>query len=136
MSLYHKEVFMPEILNNVAIWKQRRITEFVFSKHLKEHFNNPDDKHNIDKNLLKQAILKLTWMPVSPFEVETNENGELIKLCVRIKYNDTKDVSIVIGFYSNRTLIKTAWLNNIDDKHYTLNTSLYDKTYENTFYEV
>ena len=60
------------------------------------------------------------------FEVETEYNTEtrfetITKAVFRTEYNDTKDIVIVV----REGIIVTAWLQNKEDKHCTLNLKKY-----------
>lgn len=68
---------------------------------------------------------KLNTDTASVIEVETNPNGELIKVLYRIRYNAREDLCIVIIPWTWK--VKTVWLNDVDDKHYTLNERPYTK---------
>lgn len=52
----------------------------------------------------------------------TGSDIYISKYVVRMKYNDTHDISIAIG---GKTVI-TAWVNFKDDVHHTLDLSKYD----------
>ena len=58
------------------------------------------------------------------FEIEVL-NNKVIKCAYRIKYDETRDLIIVVIPQSN--VVKTVWINVRSDKHFTLNRELYDK---------
>ena len=128
-SLYHIDVFMPEQYVKQSIEHQKNLLQkkvVKFSKHMKDHFASPDHKHDIDKAKLLKCIGNVANNPITPFEVEV-ENGKVIKIVVRTSYDSIKDVSIAILFktFDGIPFVKTAWLNNKSDAHYTLDTSKY-----------
>lgn len=126
-ELYHEDVYMPEKFTSQAKMHQRSIKKICFSYHLRRHIYNPDLKHKISQDKLISCIKNLVLNPIKPFEVEIDE-GNLNKYIVRLPYNDYQDISIVILCHNQNTglpLVKTAWLNYKDDKHYTLNKNKY-----------
>lgn len=126
-ELYHIEVYMPNEFISQAKEHQKSIRKVLFSKHLQNHFDNPDIKHNISENKLISCIRKLVFNPTEPFEVEASGN-KIVKYVVRVPYDEKKDVSIVIlcdNLTSTLPLIKTAWLNYKEDSHQTLNYRKY-----------
>lgn len=126
-ELYHEDVYMPEKFISQAKMHQGSIKKICFSYHLRQHISNPDLKHKISQDKLISCIKNLVLNPIKPFEVEIDE-GNLNKYIVRLPYNDYQDISIVILCHNQNTglpLVKTAWLNHKDDKHYTLNKNKY-----------
>lgn len=69
-----------------------------------------------------------------PVAIDTNSaeaieaevvGGEVVKVLYRIPLNRQNDVCIAV--IPQNGVVKTAWLNRIDDKHKTLNVSKYKK---------
>jgi len=61
------------------------------------------------------------------FEVETDDYDRVVKFVIRIPYNDRYDCVSVFRTTddSSKLLMVTAWLNDKDDKHYTLDKTKY-----------
>jgi len=58
------------------------------------------------------------------FEIETDNTGKLVKVCIRIAYNNNYDLCMPIlvdGF-----IVKTVWLNSKNDSHVTLDITKYE----------
>lgn len=125
--LYHKDVFMPNGLSDKAL--QYTHSFFRLSNHLLEHFNSPDIKHFITEKDLYNSMKKVETEEFKPFEIETDMKGRVTKFVVRVPYNDKTDISIVYGVRNKNDeefhMIRTAWLNDANDTHTTLDASKY-----------
>lgn len=57
------------------------------------------------------------------------DNGVLVKIVVRKRYNSTHDICYVLryDFNTNKPILITVWLNAITDDHITLDESVYEK---------
>lgn len=66
--------------------------------------------------------------PLEPFEVEVEDN-KIVKCVVRTRYDDNKDICIVFRY----GIIITAYLDDINDNHETLDYSKYEKEGRNEF---
>ena len=88
---------------------------------------------------MTKALKSIQKNKTKPFEIEVmydNKKRDYIitKYVVRVSYDETRDVSFVIvpvlDRYSKkfRGRIKTAWLNDKEDIHSTLNVSKYAKS--------
>ena len=119
--LYHRNVNWDKEFDNKINEALDNNTYYVYSKHLK---SNTDYKHNIDKSKLNTIIHKIKHKHYKAFECEI-VNNKLIKFAIRTSYNYKKDISIVFMEKDNCILIKTAWLNNKKDKHFTLKKENY-----------
>lgn len=123
--LYHRQVYWNSDfdIQSAALIMQ----PYVLSSHIKNHLSNPDEKHDILEIDIVRTILILRKSFISPFEVEV-DNNKVVKFVIRSRLNDIKDITIVFGVKDGFNVIKTAWLNNLDDNHYTLNTKKYRHT--------
>ena len=124
--LLHSSIYMPKSFKNIAINQQRHLKNSFISNHFRvDHSEkNRDFKHNISEEKLLSLVNSLAHTPSEPFEIEVfEENGKIIvsKQVVRISYNATQDISIVLR--GNKII--TAWLNEKDDIHLSLNTAKY-----------
>lgn len=66
---------------------------------------------------------KINLSKVKIFEIEVDDIGNLIKVCIRMKYNDDYDLCMPILIKGLK--IKTVWLNSVNDRHNTLDRSKY-----------
>lgn len=126
-DLYHIEVYMPQEYIDSSLSSQRTLGTYKFSYHLKKRlFGDRDYKHALNNKALVQCINNLRSSPTVPFEIEVDD-GEIVKLVVRVPYTEENDVSIAIQLNSSYgcPLIKTAWLNDRNDIHTTLDTTKY-----------
>lgn len=126
IKLLHIEKNIPEyVLKTVLSIEQRINTDNIkFSRHIQEHFANPNMKHDYTSAGLMECIESLKTNPVKPFEIEVSqENGRvfLTKYVVRVPYDKKYDISIAI----RGNMVVTAWLNRHDDTHKTLDLSKY-----------
>ena len=53
------------------------------------------------------------------------ELGSIIKVLARLPYDAQYD--ILVAFIPDRSFVKTGWLNDKNDNHYTLDESKYTK---------
>jgi len=120
-KLYHKEVYWEDWFNEGA--KNLVNSELKLSRHMNEHLDNVDDKHDVDICKLYLIVKELKKnMFVMPFEVEV-DNGKVTKCVIRTKYDDKRDISIVFRY----GLIVTSYLNKNVDLHNSLDYSKYEK---------
>ena len=127
MSLYHKNIYWEDWFDKGA--RKLIKSNLTLSQHLIEHLNNTDDKHKIDVNKLYSIINTLRHTnPLEPFEVEVEDN-KVVKCVIRTKYNDDKDICIVFRY----GIVVTAYLDDVNDNHATLDYSKYEKEGRNEF---
>lgn len=118
-NLYHKEVFWKDSFDKEAMLLVYSVEKMSF--HLLQHLNNADEKHEYTvKGLLKALYEIKTNNNGYLFEVE-EENGRVTKAVYRTKYDDRKDICIVI----RKGIIVTAWINYKNDNHFTLDKTKY-----------
>jgi hypothetical protein len=107
--------------NNTDILKAQNLIEalknrpFTFSKHCLFELLKESEAEKIGQ-ALKNYQLK--WDDVFELQID---NGQIIKIGFRIAFN-TKDIIFII---SKEKSIVTAWLNNKNDLHFTLNPAHY-----------
>ena len=127
MSSYHRDIYWESWFDKGA--RKLVKSDFILSKHLIEHLNDQDDKHKIDVGKLYSIINTLRHTnPLEPFEVEVKDN-KVVKCVVRTRYDDNKDICIVFRY----GIIITAYLDDINDNHETLDYSKYEKEGRNEF---
>ena len=123
--LYHRNIYWKDDFDKQINIILDNNTNFQFSNHLK---NRHDLKHEIDYVKVNNIIHKIKHNHFKPFECETDNNGKVIKFVIRTTYIYNKNhISIVFLNTESCILIKTVWLNRINDKHYTLNKDKYEK---------
>lgn len=146
--LFHKDVFMPEGVQDTVHLLQEKMTGYFLSKHFEEHLNNQDTEDRSHTYFRDCVMTSLNKMLSSErvirdaFEVELSKDYHyfgrpgyfVTKYCIRIPYDADCDLVVVIRpqwnkdkakFEMNNNMIVTAWLNNNKDNHYTLDESKY-----------
>lgn len=122
--LYHRKVYYPSELDTYCNNILKRNVPIKFSKHFENRVVNAKDKSRmINYNYLFKKIRKTK--KIKPFEVKTNEFGTVTKFCFRISYNKKKDVIVVMSCKEDCNCLVTAWLNNKEDNHETLDFRKY-----------
>jgi acid phosphatase class B len=62
------------------------------------------------------------------YEVETQAKDEITKCVLRTSYDLDRDISIVFATSKDgKNIVKTAWLNDKNDRHFSLDKSKYYK---------
>lgn len=125
--LYHKDIYLPQCLINQAICQQQTTDEYMFTNHLKNRINCCDKSHNqVSAKKINNVLNKIKQHPIIPFEIETRtiDGLEIVtKYVIRDKCSDSEDIIIVIRNYK----VITAYINDSNDNHNTLNYSKYEK---------
>lgn len=138
--LLHKDLGVPQEVKEKSLMLLQKVEKIDLSKHfLEQHCNQNDKKHFIDEQKLIKIIKDLKTNPVEPFEYEVFEiynrftkklHYRVEKIVVRTSYDDKRDISIAILFKKQEnkliSFVKTAWVNNKDDIHITLDTTKYN----------
>ena len=113
--LYHRKVYFPPIVGymgkveyNCLNWNSHAIRE--------------SDKDN--RGYIQPFSSITIDFDSDVFEVEIN-NGNIVKFCARVQYDDSHDVIIVITGDRFNPIVKTVWLNDKNDSHKTLDRSKY-----------
>jgi hypothetical protein len=123
-KLYHREVYWLDSFDSQSLTLIRSIERL--SNHFYEHIESGNHRYDIKVRQLYFIIKEIDESNCRPFEVEV-EDGKVVKCVIRLKYDDEKDISIVVreGF------IVSAWLNNKCDNHLTLDRSKYEVSLDN-----
>lgn len=132
--LYHNEVYMPANVLAIAKGKMAGMNAVKLSHHIIDWLEGTsgenslrEKKHSYTRQELMEAIRVIRDTTPNPFEVEV-QNGEVVKFCVRTELDDERDITVVIAMTKDGWhFIKTAWVNNKEDVHRTLDTSKYVK---------
>lgn len=120
---YHKDIYWKSYFGKAAL--QLLTKNEQLSLHLEEHIQNQDRKHNIDFDKLSDVLTNLYYETynkkfTSVFEVETMDDM-VVKAVIRTPYDNHYDISLVLRYGR----VVTAWLNEIEDMHYTLDYTKY-----------
>lgn len=138
-ELLHIEVFMPKYILNRALHLEEIVSEYDNTKHFIDRYNDRNNyKHYMTQELMTKALKSIQTNKTRPFEVEIKYDYKkqdyiVTKYVVRVSYDDTRDVSFaIVPIFDMNTKtfkgrIKTAWLNNKEDIHHTLDASKYVK---------
>ena len=124
--LYHKKVYWCATFDSQA----KALFNKNYSLHLFEHLLYSTDKHGMTMRELDRIIDELMENKRCYFlyEVETVAKDKVSKCALRTSYDLDRDISIVFAISKDDGLIvKTAWLNNKSDRHFTLDSRKYYK---------
>ena len=124
--LYHKKVWWDKSFDSQA----RTLFNKNYSLHLFEHLLYSTDKHGMTMRELDRIIDELMENKRNYFlyEVQTDIHDNVYKCALRTSYDLDKDISIVFNLSKDgKLIVKTAWLNNKDDRHTTLDKGKYYK---------
>lgn len=144
VRLFHSQVFMPESIAEEALAVQTRLgkAEVRLSLHVGEHCDEEDRRrsgepsvadrsHAFVRSELAEAISRMAEKPMKPFEVEAtliHGRWQVTKYAVRLGLRKGTDITVVIRpkYGDTVAFVATAWLNDSDDLHSTLDRSKYD----------
>lgn len=141
-KLFHKDVFLPEGINEVCKKLQTNLTSYFYSRHFKEHLDNQlveNRSHLYLKDVVTKCLDSIKTTPREVFEVELSKLEDcwkVTKYCCRIPYDSTQDLVVAIRPQYNyngvvvNNMIVTAWMNHKYDHHTTLDTTKYCSEYE------
>ena len=121
MGLYHKDVFMTKEM--IAQCPQLYSGKLEETKHFIKRCNGLTEKYVFSQERFEEIIQEIRNTKPDPFEVETDKSGKVVKCCIRMPFDDYRDICIVF----RENVIVTCWFNSINDNHLTLDTSKYNK---------
>lgn len=139
-ELLHTDVYMPLSIMKSALTIEGQIKDYSNTKHFIERYNDRTNyKHYMTEEMMLKALDSIRVNQTRPFEIEVKydfkKNRYIVtKYVVRVSYDNDRDVSFaIIPLFDMNThtfigKIKTAWLNNKEDIHYTLDDSKYIKS--------
>ena len=121
--LYHREIKWLPHFDEQSLALIKSIERL--SNHVYEHIESKKTRYDFTIAQLYLILKNIDESNCHPFEVEV-ENDKVVKCVIRLRYDDDRDVSIVVreGF------IVTCWLNNSDDLHVSLDRSKYENRKE------
>jgi hypothetical protein len=111
---YHKEVFMPKAVHQFCPVGDIRVE---YSKHAINAAET--DRYG---QILLPFNLKLEKSQIIEVELE---NNRVTKVLYRLPYTSRFD--LMVALIPSTFLVKTVWLNDRTDKHFTLDKSEYDR---------
>ncbi len=114
--LYHTDLYVPP-----AIRAQVRRTGKVVPTY---------SQHAIDTSYERQVVLPdlIDFTKCEPFEIETKRDGTIIKVGYRTRYQHAPKSDLIVIIQPHDNYVRTAWVNQTDDKHATLDISIYEQT--------
>lgn len=124
MPLYHKEVGFPSSVNK---WlRLSRAYPLSIALQYSKYSLHRVEVEQERRRDLGQVILpvQLSLNKVDVFEVETDENGSIVKLVMRCVWNELYDIIFAVLLRSG--IVKTIYFNRRGDSHVTLDHSKYD----------
>lgn len=127
--LYHNEIYMPSEIKAGAAKLMSKAYRARFSRHLKDWLSGNNDestlrkyKHRCSEGDIKAALLRISRVKPEPFEVEVDDNGQVLKYAVRQPLDSDNDITVVVDVNG---VVRTAWVNSNEDIHRTLNPANY-----------
>lgn len=119
MSLYHVDVFMPEVVKTQL---PRGLFPLVYSDHAMRAARS--DRYSYSKITLPDYI-ETHSADCQLIEAEY-DNGKIIKAVYRIPYSDFRDLCIAVTLPD--FVVKTVWLCAATDNHSTLKRFKYARS--------
>lgn len=120
MERYHKKVGIPDTIKN-------QFEGFTGALNTKKWLYT---RHSIANLKYRCYDIKSILLFIKGLELKENDifevyvfDSKLVKVCYRVEY---KNIDLILVVDSNKTLI-TIYVNTKDDKHYTLNETIYNK---------
>lgn len=116
MDLYHKDIRLPDNFRGLPPTN----VNLKWTRHATEARTN--DRYGYVP----------AWESINLREAEVIEvgmsSGYLVHLLIRLPYDGRKDILMAVKPIARRPwVVKTVWLNKVNDKHRTLNKSNYMK---------
>jgi len=113
--LYHSEVYLPRF------FKELNVKDCILGK-ITGHARREANSDRYGRINIPQ---RFSFDSSNIIEVETYDDTNDVKIVVRLPYNDTHDIVLVLLFSSYDNILKTVWLNDRNDIHKTLDRSRY-----------
>lgn len=111
------------ILQSIIILENVKHISYHMWQHLKNK-NKEDISHNINEHKFFVILnsIKSGKKKYKIVEVETDSENRVVKSLIRTNYNKRQDITIVCDI---NCYVRTAWLNDKNDNHKTLNYKNY-----------
>lgn len=118
MKIYHRDIGFPASL----LIPQDIVLNMGLTNHAKERLTRDDYKI-----LVMPTVIKLTCNNI--VEMYTEDDINVLKLLIRVPYDYTRDIVLVIqpNFKTSRAKVITFWLNHKKDQHPSLDMTKYAK---------
>jgi hypothetical protein len=118
MTIYHRDIGFPESL----IVPYDTVLELRFTNHAKERMVR--DEYKV---IVLPTLVKLTQTNI--IELYTENNTDIKKILMRVAYDYSRDIVLVIEPLFNKGAAKvvTFWLNHKKDHHKALDMTKYAK---------
>ena len=126
--LYHIETGIEKRYLISAKCKLMSHDKLFLTPHSYSRENQHDKKHPLKRYQLENIWKygKADMAKIDPFEIEVDDNLQVIKACYRLNLNKNDDVIMVIGYDGDRCFLKTHWINKVNDTHKTLRKDAYN----------
>jgi len=119
VNRYHKKIYFPHINELKTFNNSVNDKTWHFSNHALDRVYQKLSYIEIEKLLNEIKNYKLNEKNIFEYY---EENNKILKVCYRVSFGKYKDMILVIN--RDKKLI-TIYLNNTDDKHITLDKTLY-----------
>lgn len=113
--LYHKDIGFPNEYKKLQGNVRLTHSKHSLSAHISDRYGSFTPLSIVNLN---RAVI---------VEVVMNNEKEIIHYLLRDTYDEDFDVCLAVVPQTEFWKVKTAWLNKKIDKHYTLDTSKYNK---------
>jgi hypothetical protein len=109
MKNYHKDIGFPDTI----IFPDDKLVTLSYTKHALDRRKRDEKKMQLK---ILPSVVRLKKDNV--FEVNTEDDINLIKVSVRVPYDYNRDITLVLELLSgDRAKVITFWLNHRNDKH-------------------
>ena len=117
-GLYSKQIFWPTELQFIVEWTLSHRYEIFSTEHMREKAHQLNVPIGACKASLYGEVV----------EAEVN-HGIVTKIVTRLphRFDNTVDICFAIAFDDDGVHVKTLWLNNRKDNHFTIDESKYVK---------
>lgn len=125
IARFHKSIYWDDSFDDEVRSILRNNKNIIISQHLRDYIEaNVSWQRNYSYNDFFDIH---KYMSGYIFEVEVDYDYKVDKFAIRIPYNDRFDLVSVFKVIRGGLLVVTAWLNNKNDVHRTLNSDKYVK---------
>lgn len=135
--LLHKDVALPKEIAKRCRGLQRALKDNMYlSDHIRDHFEEDVCRYGYKEKDIIEFLNRACENPIDPFEVRVAVRSDgavyVRKYCIRGEYKDGNDLACVLypeynhGVLRPRQEVRTAWVNDEDDIHATLDTAKYN----------
>lgn len=112
-NFYHSQIALPPSLKGYFGQYESKITFHASQAQKSDRYGSFNYPHFF------------SIKPENVIEVEQDSTGKIVKILIRVKYNNIFDLCLAIIPADDKAIIKTGWLNKSDDTHKTLDVTKY-----------